>query len=1798
MKISSKKLRNRIIALGTTAVVAAAGVFSSLYFNSADVYAKVTLRGIETIAEAHTTASTESPNPFIILEVVPSLDVTEEDGPRLGFLVGGEEPIKDSMSIKDMASKTERARWFIDSMAYDPLATTFGSGNNEIQEAIASLRDAGAFSYSAYSESGDNLTRSMDIRGTFSAAVDNDGWYDANDFSGAYKQKFYQNDASDTGVKSYYDGKNKTDAGETIYLYRRSIAFRETDDYYTGNYCFDIKKITDEATEMPLLVTFSSEDYYYNYQYFKATELTDSDQLKKGVYIYRGASSNALSYVGVVTEVNSYTDINEVIASMTAKGGATQTINIVLGDEGSISIEDSSGATLFSSNLGNSANASASPSASPSITPTASATGSASPTATASESATPTATSSDDSQGDGSSDNATATPSSTPTDGNSFGDSNGDDSESTDSSTPTSETNNNVLGAIRYNDEQDHLYIVTETNNADSNCYRINASTIENVTGGPFGMKTGYTLVSGDTYNSTNAPADKGPYYVKTADESEYIYNSDEKGAYDFIADYSKDVYETFKYSGGFTNSEWFKQYVLDRETGDECNNLYIDVISVTPDEIDDYIDKASLIYFSGGRYDDDISKDSAIKIINKVVSDNFPVMMERSTYYANLYDSTQSTDDEKKERANLTLMYLELAQSNKESVSSEKWDEIIDDFTNTDDEHNIHTDIITDDMTDDEKKLRSVNRSNLLKGLFADVKLTYETDENGDYVLDSYGNKIPKSKVDGSFVHGTVFVNDDWNDLINNQDGTYGKIVSADFNHQYTSEKLNANNAFSEIQSEYDSEKPIIETYASWSSFNSSISKATCIRYILNANNNRNAVKTSLRILDLEPLESQQYSEDELSKNIYYDGSLKSKTYSLTRDIMTKSWVKTNLEFTASDSNITITQMGTKEFIGRNDDLNSDYDLIYIGMDTALMNTTLDDDNSKKGTSTVYNDSGLNGYVYTHMGDSISANTDGSENLRLAGNDITKDKLRELTDYVKAGYAVLLSDDFFNLDDNGAVTGINTSKLDSSSNLYKFVNEVVMSKNDDGSYKYFGRNVFRKGAMENTYSGYKAARETFIRYLNVSKVSVQVIKQPVSYNATGAANGSTGTGYLSANSDGTFTLEYQIKLNSDTVVDSSGTSYDCKLYIDLDSDGKFEDSEALTGLQISDGNESDGKFHLKAGNTYTITRQVPDDYVGFLSWKLSFIQNEKTYDSTSGDSSSVKVSVTGFSAVPATGDVPTISVLQIIPNANNTLDLSNTNETMKALYAQVRDFNVQVTQITASEYVTKEDTANHANTLSYYDYLSQYDMVVIGFTDAYNLAATDAYRDGTNIKVWQASTTGSETTTSQVWLDEATVLKNAYLGIREYVMSGRSILFTHDDTSRYYRTSTGLSYYANIYLRDVMGMDRYGVLEGSNKSLTDEAGVKIKDYSSVYDTAALKGSSNDENNGIDDAAIMRDNSGVKYGLTTREITKDYSLWGSKAGDAYETVTTINEGQITQYPFLITEGVGSTFQASLTHSQYYQLNLDTDSTDSNGDDDVVVWYAISNDGTTTGYTFSSSHDYYKAVHNDVRNNYYIYSKGNVTYTGSGHSSVTSELEMKLFVNTLVAAYKSGLHSPKVLYKESPQESAATISNIYLPYDAYLTNNVTDDTGNSDGGFLDSTITINFKTINNNFRDSQQALNAKYYVKVSSSSEATLIVGSDYYKEIEPVSIYLVTNGVKTEASAHSLQNYKIYQASFNVSDLKMSGGSGVLPSDAGEFYIQIGTESLSTGYVDALQATESLPINKLNIYTTRLFELE
>lgn len=1872
MRITDK-LKKRIIASGVAAVLTASTVCGALYFNSGKALAKVTLRGIDDIVNAHTKKSgDESPNPFTILEIVPNLsDAT------LGYLVGGEEPLHDGKSLKDMPSTAERERWLKEFDPYNETHTGSGAstGNSNISanafKIAKALLASEAYRFEAslagnYSEDipdplpDGKTVREMEIRGTFRQTDPGQGYYAANDYSDAFKPKYYGSaplDYDGTSSTGTIDGNatypvsnlwHDNNPDNTDIPYRHTEAYRNKNDYYTGSYRIQIGYLPD-ADSMP--VTHHSEGSHevnsstgqalpiYNWQYFKAKLITKDTPLEEGQWIFISESSgiNTLESFGLVESFDEGLRVVRYNSHTSGEGAFPMLLSM---------------APLFGPGLD--PEATPTPSATPSPTPVeGDPTPSATPSPTPGE-GDPTPSATPIPEGDPT---PTAVPEGEPTPEGDPTPTVAPEGDPTPSATPEAPVDGSAPFMLDmapapggsksledllfdgdgydYNEDGE---IASDEKRSDDNCYyfiveEVNSAeqdslVLKNVADDSdsfLGRKVEYTQVLGDTYNSDNCNTDKGPYYVKTAETDDYVYSIDgsgnPSGDYNFTADYSKPVYQTVTYLDGIYNNEWFKKYVFDREAGAQCDNLYIDVVPVTPDQLtEELVDKANLIYFAGDRYNDDIPAKLAQKILKKVVDDNFPVILERSTYYANLdtranYSVQFADDTERKndqERVNLTLLSLALFQNNKSVIEEADWTAI----TGSSDS------ALVLDAGWDANKDCMLNRPNSVV-MPSSPSPDAETYAKDNYVstkrselLNSkrYYESDIKQNLDVSFVRGTVFVNDDWIGPIYNSDGvtidnqghsadgTDGKykVIYSDFNTQYSEGKLNAINGFNEIKSEYENERSIIETYGKWEDFNSAISKATSIRYILNANNTRYVVKTKLNILDIEPYQSSQFdNQTDLYKSefindypenfSYGENKLKKEYYEKYRDIIDKDWILLNLINPTPEEKdkftVNVEQIGTKEFIGRNEDLNATYDMIYIGMDTLIMNTKKTDGKFE----TMYNEGGMNGLVYTHMGDTY--NTSFSGDVKLSGNDITKDKLRELTEYVQAGYAVMLSDGFFNLTTEGRIDGINTKTVDVSSNMYTFIKDVALAKKDD-SYLYYGKNIFRKGDLEVEKVGYDNNRKDFIKYINISKLELETIELPPSYN-----NGSNSGRYLDVQPDGTCKLNFQIKLKNDAALDSNDTTYDCKLYLDLDADGKFEEGEVLDGIEIEGQDVSEGKYHLTAGNTYKISRNTPDDYVGFLSWKLAFIQN--VGDSDKSENARVRSAVSGFSAVPATGQRPVIKVLQILPvEQPNNLDLANMLDSAgNNLYDQVKDFDVEVTQKDIFQFLIKygkcadQSTPSDQAKYSYYDFLCKYDMVVLGFTDCFGFNTDARHPDSSPLNNADGTTT---------WRSNAELCHDAALAIREYALSGRSVLFTHD-LSSYHQGAGDWGYYANTFWRDVQGMDRFGVLNRSgDKYIFDRPGVTVANYESVYDEAKQKGNSISDKNAFADAIINRFTSSF-YGFLPLKSTapKFYNVSDGNVsktpGAMTETVTAVNNGQITQYPFLITENIGDTFNVSSTHSQYYQLNLDTDSTDANANDDVVVWYTISNKGQTSS-TDTKLHDFYKAIPNDVRNNYYIYSKGNVVYTGSGHSPVTSDYEKKLFINTLIAAYSSGIHAPRAIFKAQPRESAAEIKTVTLPYDVTLL-----DDSNNEGNWLEKDVEVNFKVMNNNFKDSNKNIYAAYYIEVD-KSEAVLTVGDKYYKNVDPINdggyrVYQVTqNGtVKTPNWPWQLNNYKIYQAYFSLSDLRMN--EGIIGNHSTKLYVRVGLSGwLQDGVYDSLPADESMSV--LEICTAQLFELE
>lgn len=1211
-------------------------------------------------------------------------------------------------------------------------------------------------------------------------------------------------------------------------------------------------------------------------------------------------------------------------------------------------------------------------------------------------------------------------------------------------------------------------------------------------------------------------------------------------GNHIFTADYTQDIYETFSYTGGFKNVEWFKKYVFDLETEEALAGMCIDVIPVTMDELSqELLDKADLLYFadtSASNFMDDntattetvegLTEDMAKAILKKAL-DGVPLALNRSLY-TNEYNGGL-----------VRKLAACLIQENPESVIPVGGIDSL-----------IISALDLDELATTMKKPLTL------------------LDENG-----------ADKKLSLTYVSGNIFVYDDTCEapLFN-----IGKknIVSSDFDKKvFTDAEIE--NGFKAILEEIRNENFYLEVAGKTQRIEEKVTMATALRYIINFGDRRNVTKTTLRVLDLEPYDFEDYYEGSKNQNgstayqdIKVSGStngisvnkIETDSICLTADgrLDKKRWIIDNLapQFEEQPDKLDVTIMGTKEFIGKLEDLNTEYDLIYLGMDTSIMNTEITnnpDGTKTKTDKTVYNDSSMNGLVYSHVGDEIGL-AKGNEvkgYFRLSGNDITADKLRELREYIEAGYAFILSDDF--LIKNGADYKVNTARIDSSSNMYKLIHDTVLKK-ENGEYRYYGKNVNSKSNFENTNSVAVGVRESFSRYMGISKLTLKYSADdlPTAYNQPDGTQK-----YLTPDADGIYHLEYDIELQNDAAVEITSTSYDCQLYVDADADGRFDSDERLTGLKITDDSgfvksvDAEGRYHLLAGSTYHISREIPEGFTGFLAWKLEFCQNDRTYEGTD-DSAVIRCAIEGFSAVPYVGEKPLIKILQIT-NADGKTNLDLDGNDMHKLYNGVQDFSINVTKMSSTEYIKK--TAFADKDKSHSEYLKNYDMVVMGFRDMYRY--------------------GSSCNEDQI--------VEAILAIREYALSGRSIMFTHDLNSFRIEDNTDRTWgwYANKYLRDVQGMDRFGEVQASGILPEDEKYA----YISQYDHAVLKGASV-EKMGFSNPIVVDDEFKPygyrnEYGENARRATWRfrYHFNYHRNGGDYNfnsQVARVNAGQITEYPYKISES----FATSHSHPQYFQLNMDTDNRDANTNDDIVVWYTLSK-------MPNWNDSFFAANEMDVRNNYFIYNKGNVTYTGSGDKTVTSDEEKKLFVNTLVASYRVGMHAARALFKENQWETSATINSRYIPYDPQM--------NDGNGGFLEQDLPVHFYTSNTSLLKTNEPLYAKYYIDAS-ETDYDLYTDGRYYKEVVPKSAYRIAEQdgslIPLEETPFTLIGNSMHTVTFDYSELGLGNAEGIRDTYSKNIYVRLGYEELlntALGTETLLPATESM--NKLHIVCTQLFEL-
>lgn len=1256
----------------------------------------------------------------------------------------------------------------------------------------------------------------------------------------------------------------------------------------------------------------------------------------------------------------------------------------------------------------------------------------------------------------------------------------------------------------------------------------------------------------------------------------------DSSQAYDFIDNPKEDSIGTVRYNGGFDNREWFKTNVLNLSEEDAAK-LQISVTTLTPGELADLVMKGTdygialsdidMIYLSGqgdytGAQPDAtaavLAENAAWQMANTVArlafgiqNDNdmaqnrnntvrVPVVMDYK-----FYDSNNKAQNTTMVRLAKTLLLVSNAEVYNALVQEglSYWNAGTSTISETSCTDKVNT------LIQDYAKAQGIEKTiaesfNLenLKNFVAD-NVYLNNDEKTNYVSSDYlTDIIAKSNKDNTWVYNAVLQEIKYeNFLLKKDDSSQTELLKEE------------------------------------------VTKASVTRYILNWYMHRVTVKSSIRVLDLEPC----YDFDDENTVL-----TPQKVFEMTG--MTG-------KYDESVTKINITQMSSAEFIGKIEDLNEKYDMIYLGARVGKMNT--------ENGVTVYNDPQMKGLIYSHVGDYYdyatktkmepnqdvtqaretpnarhrlqdssldhrNTNDDDPKNksadvYRGPGNDMNSTRYEEFRQFIEAGYPVIIADTFIKYgDDNIPVASTatldttgkldTTGTLDKNSYFYKLV-QFALQKD------YWQKNIFTESQLTDNTADTKlgttlsARRSVFCNYLNLSKLSVNWVTindeaaypQELKYS-TGQYNPSNGGSLEKI--DGKYQLQYTFNLQNDAAISQTGTTYDCKLFVDKNADGRFSGSDYVEGKTYTSSEEVSGltvyirkgdewnkvdpiatangnRYELRTGETYRVIRALPEEYVGVIPWKLVFYDNADRL---------VRTAKSGYTSVPQQNGKRTIRVLQLLSddyyNNWNLHDEQESNSTFSNCIKGLTDWNVVgLDEVGADGKVTPSKSIDSMTVTSLieeikktsngdiediyqesYNLFQQYDMLILGFDDAYRFGYTY----------------GAYDLTKEIPNDIMEKVKmNMAVGwaVRDYIESGKSILFTHDTTSYVnniqsvvqYNDNGKQEYTPNYWywgyefnktIRASVGLDRYGALKeyytqraasstGEEQKRDQEYLNTLKSY--TFDEIKEPNSDNDlmQKEGLTKYTVVRflrsyledlrknGSSSVKFPVENSLLKRagydggdpswnnpSTMLMGDYGGNSLPLIATqVNEGQITQYPYQIS--ADEQLEISNTHYQWLQPNMELDR-NGDGKNDIVVWYCIS--GVADGKYKDTN--IYNITPNDVVNNYYIYTMGNVTYSGAGHSKPSKESEIKLFINTMIAAYNAGVTAPSVSFKD---KSGSKIQSVYMLYDP-VNHIVLDDKNNG-------TISVNFQADDYNILAGGQQLYVEFYKSCADDTSGAISV---------------------------------------------------------------------------------------------------
>ena len=1762
----SKRQNVKKYIAGILTIALAAGVCQS--YGSMEVSAQeMTLPGIEKLVQ-DTVASSDGT--FHILEIVPS-----KSDASIGYLIGGEEPVSEGRKLSELPAALERtsAMAAISSSSLGDLA-----GSN------------GPVSFSTYNEGG---SRTEEIRGSFVKNTENNGQYTYTQTESVYRL-FREGDSNER-----YDRYSTIEASGASNENKQSVSpvFSKVSGATGGNLEMTIGDTAETALAATrYALTPYDENSDGSMKGINNTAFNAGDYVNREVY--RRTADDVYTYLGKVVYGGKLPAGYAIQSTAITSEDTSENTSEASENQGELTTAENSGMITAASASGNDA---------------------------AAESG-----------------NEMQTISVQSTSGNDI---------------VTSEQKN--LYILNMANTTPYLW-ATWTANSDGTggSYALSNPAdgyfvhfTENTSGEYYVSKVTLSSTNGDYKLIDSYQKNDVGKYVMASSGTMQVYTQGESGyeasnSYDFIGDNAKDALDTVAYDGGFYNKEWFKKQVLNLSgtsryesgspsgTGGEIDQLKIEVTTLTVEELAKLVnpeeqayygvdlDNVDLIYLSGkGTYTTlpkSISKDSRAAVARYIAKKAFgiiddegtrsdsarvPVIMDYSFY-------TDNVSVKNRELANLALTLLRVSDT---SIK------LAEDIANKD---SFWTKGLDDDGYIKEVN-KIMNLNNLKEFLTENVYLYNNSNGNTAYVASDYLTDI-SGNADRAWIYSAVLQEIQYENFLAEKNGN-------------TSTKLE--------------EK---------------ITKASITRYILNWYMHRVTVKSEITVLDLEPCYDFDANLDKTIKQFMGMGD----TYT---------------------GKINIRKMASAEFIGKIEDLNEQYDMIYLGAKTGTMNT----ENGK----TKYNDTTMDGLIYSHVGDyydysgesyndqhrlqdaslnhKINDNSEDKNNksttYRGPGNDMNSTKYKELLQYVQAGYPVVIADAFL----NDARDAASTNTMDKNSYFYQFVQQIVSAKDaTTGEYLYWQKNVFAESQLLAESSGLEERQRRFCNYLNLSKLSVDWVTnisgerpypEELSY---GNDKDDPNQTYLSA-IDGKYQLQYIFTLDN-RVASPVTASYDCKLFVDKNSDGRFlgsdsignhsSNSEELTGINvyIRNGdawnkvepinNNGSAHYELRTGNIYKVMRQLPDDYVGVIPWKIVFYDNADPL---------VRTAKSGYTAVQVQGERKKIRILQLKSDNGNNWDLKY-DGTFQSYISNLKDWDVQVDSVSVIELLRDRlhiynisDTDIENCYMKSYEYFQTYDMLILGFADS--------YRFGYDYRWYDVSESQKDGHTNLYTDKLSGARKNLAVGraVRDYIESGRSVLFTHDTTSyindmysrrQYNDNGTAESndngwywgYEFNKTIRASVGLDRYGELKEYYQQMVDWAPNDtekqhyqkyldtLKTYQ--YDTLKIPNTDIDLNQkeGLTKYTVVRflrkqldslqGNQSYKGSLfpvnnellykagfkgkywdagwnkASYMMKGDYCLEG--ASPPALKATQVNEGQITQYPYLISKeeikeiNQRKSLKVSSTHYQWLQPNMELDR-DGDGRSDIVVWYCLSDIYDSN----VQSTNIYSICPNDVVNNYYIYTMGNVTYSGAGHSRPDNGAEMKLFVNTIIAAYNAGVSAPRISFRD---DNDYDMESIYVISDPANNNNTilkAADQGNIRSTEAGDVVSVKFVAEDDNILSGNPQICVEFYRSAGTAADAKTVEGIT--EKVVPLNVSSVKdtsgNAVAVQNGHYVVGNNLTYTVTYPLSEMGLfNADSGVVRSDAEAMNVYVRV------YTMFENGSKTTPTNtdSITISAQELFELD